>query len=41
MERNEYLSDPVREGLVAGGITAGYIHIKTHLKRKIEQEQIK
>ena len=31
MELSDYLRDPVYAALIAGGITAGYIHLKAHL----------
>ena len=34
MEITDYLRDPVSAGLVAGGITAGYIHLKAHLNNE-------
>jgi hypothetical protein len=34
MEITDYLHDPVSAGLVAGGITAGYIHLKAHLNNE-------
>ena len=34
MEITDYLRDPVSAGLVAGGISAGYIHLKAHLNNE-------
>ena len=34
MELSDYLRDPMSAALVAGGITAGYIHLKAHLNNK-------
>ena len=31
MELSDYLRDPVSAALIAGCITAGYIHLKAHL----------
>ena len=41
MELSEYLRDPVYAGLIAGGITAGYIHLKAYLNNegKLELNQ--
>ena len=34
MELSEYLRDPVYAGLIAGMITAGYIHAKAYLNNE-------
>lgn len=34
MELSDYLRDPVYAALIAGGITAGYIHLKAHLNNE-------
>jgi|TARA_B110000967_G_C18494010_1_gene368199 hypothetical protein len=41
MELSEYLRDPVYAGLIAGMITAGYIHAKAYLNNegKLEMNQ--
>jgi hypothetical protein len=41
MELSEYLRDPVYAGLIAGGITAAYIHLKAYLNNegKLELNQ--
>ena len=41
MELSDYLRDPMSAALIAGGITAGYIHIKAQLNNegKLELSQ--
>lgn len=41
MELSEYLRDPIYAGLIAGMITAGYIHTKAYLNNegKLEMNQ--
>ena len=41
MELSDYLRDPMTAGLIAGGITAGYIHLKAYLNNegKLEMNQ--
>ena len=41
MELSEYLRDPVYAALIAGAITAGYIHFKAYLNNegKLELNQ--
>ena len=41
MELSEYLRDPVYAGLIAGGVTAAYIHLKAYLNNegKLELNQ--
>ena len=34
MELSDYLRDPMYAALIAGAITAGYIHLKAHLKNE-------
>ena len=34
MELSDYLRDPVYAALIAGGIPAGYIHLKAHLNNE-------
>ena len=34
MELSDYLRDPVSAALIAGGITAAYIHLKAHLNNE-------
>ena len=34
MELSEYLRDPVYAGLIAGGVTAAYIHLKAYLNNE-------
>jgi len=34
MELSDYLRDPVYAAIIAGGITAGYIHLKAHLNNE-------
>ena len=34
MELSDYLRDPMSPALIAGGITAGYIHIKAQLNNE-------
>jgi len=34
MELSDYLRDPVYAALIAGGITAGYIHLKANLNNE-------
>jgi hypothetical protein len=34
MEISDYLRDPVSAGLIAGGIAAGYIHLKAYLNNE-------
>jgi hypothetical protein len=34
MEISDYLRDPVSAALIAGGITAGYIHLKAYLNNE-------
>jgi|TARA_B110000503_G_scaffold116469_1_gene175623 hypothetical protein len=41
MELSDYLRDPVYAAMIAGGITAGYIHLKAYLNNegKLELSQ--
>lgn len=34
MELSDYLRDPVSAALIAGGITAGYIHLRAYLNNE-------
>jgi hypothetical protein len=34
MELSDYLRDPMYAALIAGAITAGYIHLKAHLNNE-------
>ena len=34
MELSDYLRDPMSAALIAGGITAAYIHLKAHLNNE-------
>tara|TARA_B110000977_G_scaffold118020_1_gene152340 strand:- start:14085 stop:14303 length:219 start_codon:yes stop_codon:yes gene_type:complete len=34
MELSDYLRDPVYAAIIAGGITAGYIHLKAQLNNE-------
>jgi len=34
MELSDYVRDPVSAALIAGGITAAYIHLKAHLNNE-------
>ena len=34
MELSDYLCDPMYAALIAGAITAGYIHLKAHLNNE-------
>jgi hypothetical protein len=34
MEISDYLRDPMSAALIAGGITAGYIHLKAYLNNE-------
>jgi|TARA_B110000259_G_scaffold173820_1_gene207452 hypothetical protein len=34
MELSDYLRDPVYAAIIAGGITAAYIHLKAHLNNE-------
>lgn len=34
MELSNYLRDPVSAALIAGGITAGYIHLRAYLNNE-------
>lgn len=34
MELSDYLRDPMSAALIAGAITAGYVHLKAHLNNE-------
>ena len=38
MELSDYLRDHMSAALIAGGITAGYIHLKAHLNNEWKLE---